>query len=619
MPNGRDGGEWALAGFLYQILGVLSIPAYACRPIDISDHEDSNEVDSLLTLIGVGNTVRAHHEWFGQDALLSGDDRCVLVQFKYSSTGRKIHRGELEDIVRRLHESVEQAELRGQNVTACALFTNRRLTSKGGRAAKQYWEAEQQRDRGYQLRYVFNSMGSLLNELREFGKAYGLFDHEIETGVNNLVGRVLRETGELFGSTVDEGHLVESFTGYREARPLTIASVAELACEQLDQFGETIHVDQWDNMPVRRDVSEDIAEAVNSRALVGLHGKGGCGKSIILWQLLDQEGGCCMIRQAEDFYDSWVVDTVHTWRNLPVGRRPDDDRERAISRFVIANRDQHRQILWLALDGLDEGVRLDQRPHIQEFIRWFWHKDRECRESGIFPSAALVVSCRRREDLESLLSRRQYDYPGEYPPSILVGDFSISEIEEAARRTFPELHRRILAKFGNQLGLLESGYRPIPLEYTSRYPEPGLIDDVALEALKHPAMWRALLSLDDDLTRIGVIEGEEQATHHLALEFIKWFHWKLVVREERFQGLLRDTLVEILSAIAQYSSRTVAHSRDDGWREPACQTNRVNEGEAIVLYDEALSAGLITEDARLLWRWRHSIVYDYLASNAQVG
>jgi len=539
MANGRDGGVWALAGFLYQIVAMLSITARASRAADLPSNGRSDEVDALLALFNVGDNFQAQHEWF-EDAMFTRDDQCVLVQFKYSSTDRKIGIRELRDIIKKLDESAGEATKQGDNVTACVLFTNRELT-KRGETAKQLWDTEQKQQRPYKLRYhLSDSITDLEWNLEEFGHDYGLFPDEIKKGVDRLIGRTLRQTGNLLGSSIDKGVLVECFTGYCDTQLLTAAHLASSMHSQLDHFGIKVKVGQWNSMPVRREITSRIAKVVSERALVGLYGTGGCGKSMILWQMLSDLLGhgnaCCMITHTRDLYSSWIADTVRRWRKIPAGICC-DDRERAINRLLIANDNLGRQILWLALDGLDERPGVIGESPAGELVRWFGDRDRECQEKGIIPSTTLIVSCRRREILEDILTHQQYDHPGPYPPNILVDEFSIAEITDAARLSFPELYRRITARFGNQVRFQRAGFQTtssflIPLEYGSLDPQADPIDNEIWEALKHPAMWRALLSLPNEARR-EVIDGRQQAKHDLSLEFIKWFHWKVTLRVRR--------------------------------------------------------------------------------------
>jgi hypothetical protein len=140
------------------------------------------------------------------------------------------------------------------------------------------------------------------------------------------------------------------------------------------------------------------------------------------------------------------------------------------------------------------------------------------------------------------------------------------------------------------------------------------------EALKHPVMWRALLGLDRDSIHARIAGGETEALHLLSRQFIVLFHWKLTRRVHGyFRNLSTDVLIEILRAIAQHTDGTSTHSRDRDWNEPASQSNHLSPVDAMQLYYEALSGGIITEDARHQWRWRHSIVYNYLISDRQVG
>ena len=318
---------------------------------------------------------------------------------------------------------------------------------------------------------------------------------------------------------------------------------------------------------------------------------------------------------------------MHEWRKLPVGSRPGDTREEAVERLIIASRGSQKPIIWLGLDGLDERLELaDQRARISELIKWFWNKDRDC-QSGDPPTATLVVSCRDKDDLRDkwLLLPPHPLFSGELPLTKEVGVFSESEVRSAAKQSIPELYRRILLRESflspplGQFHLLENDYDTLPSGLAPAHLESDSIDERVWKSLEHPAMWFALLSLPRP-TQIGAIGGDLQSVCSLAHQFIKWFHWKLRLREQqRFRDLTEDHLLEVLKAIARSSSGTAANDREEHWIQPV-PTAHVSPDEAAVLYDQAESAGLIIKlDARLRWQWRHAIVYEFLISNTWVG
>jgi energy-coupling factor transporter ATP-binding protein EcfA2 len=620
MPWGSDGGKWALAGFLYQIVGTLSITARALTGIRNDNAWD--EVDALVALIGNGGGLQTHHEQLGQDAVFTTRDQYVIAQFKYSSTPTKIRRSELLDIIRKLDRSAQQAASEGQMVTACVLVTNREFTT-GVRAAEGLWEHERSQEREYDLRCHHASLQNLRAKFHEFCERFGVLDREIEPGADRLIGRVLRQTGELFGASIGEEHILESLTGCPGARPLTVSAVAPRCSSQLNEFAESVGIARPNDTLIRREVLRDIARAITERALVTIYGDGGCGKSIVLWQLLtellQQSTGCVMITLAKNLPRSWITNTVHEWRGLPAGTRPSDDRETAIRRLEVANSNLSRQIIWLGVDGLDEGVTLaDQRSLVQEIVRWFWTKDRECQETGHAPPATLVVSSRCKDDLATQWLDVPYDYSGERPRSIAVGDFSAQEVAMALRLTFAEFYPGFASPHPEGLGLQDIDYSDLPFSDAPPYPPSASLHPDVLEALRHPAMWRALLNLERTL-QVRAVQGERQAIHNLAHEFIKWFYWKLGRREQSFLSFGEALFIDILCSIAAHTTSTAAYSRDSDWTRPACHNGRMGGREATTLYDEALSGGLITEDASLSWRWRHMIVYEYLASRAHSG
>jgi len=126
----RDGGYWALSGYLYQILGVLGMQATASSP---DNGVNSGQLGIMLTAVRNPNI---RHEIWGQDAALEGlglkgDDQCVLIQFKYSNqpTSHPLAPAELRDIGDAFVRSGQAASVNGSTVTGHALISNRSPTA----------------------------------------------------------------------------------------------------------------------------------------------------------------------------------------------------------------------------------------------------------------------------------------------------------------------------------------------------------------------------------------------------------------------------------------------------------------------------------------------------------
>jgi hypothetical protein len=184
-------------------------------------------------------------------------------------------------------------------------------------------------------------------------------------------------------------------------------------------------------------------------------------------------------------------------------------------------------------------------------------------------------------------------------------------------RLAPQIYQ-IVHRFSAQNDLQDIGKEALVLgaEIGNDYVDSSI--QFVWDALQHPAMWQALLSMNRE-TQKSVIAGDQDAQNQLANKFLLWVGYKIELRcGEDFQDLTRHSyheLLEIFSVIAQHSVIGKLHRRDSDWVVPAGQTRvRISRREAESLYRESLSAGLIDENSPRLWRWRHSLVYDYLMS-----
>ena len=107
-----DGGRNALAGFLYQIIGVLGLKASA------SYHTPNDGEDDLDALVSIVKDARVDHERFGQDTVLSvvleNGEGLSLVQFKFSrqSPPRTINPSEFEQIITNLLRARKRPRIR---------------------------------------------------------------------------------------------------------------------------------------------------------------------------------------------------------------------------------------------------------------------------------------------------------------------------------------------------------------------------------------------------------------------------------------------------------------------------------------------------------------------------
>jgi hypothetical protein len=608
MPGERDGGIWALGGYLYQTIGLLGISA-SISNLKTDLPGTDNDLDILIQLVNVSQPegLGIRPEAYNQDAFIHTygfglTDEGVFIQFKYSAQipPPPIGRQEVQEIIDTFDNSVRRARSSGQNVTACVLITNRRFTPDG--IGEQLWQDKKiDPQRTYELREIVGiSSDAFKDELREFAMRRGATERQFEAGIERLTGQIIfQAVGKSVDARTFNEALAEAFTNYPYTKPVSASDLQGVCQNRLDEFARSLRIDLWQFSPVQRDVFQDLFSLIQSRALVGLCGHGGYGKSVLLWQLLaNRPSSICDICDGINIRTAWIPYLInHEFRGLPLDQCYEPI-EQALARLATANRRLPKPILWLGLDGLDEVTHPDQLSTVREMVKWFWDQDKRGAQS----EAVLITTSRSPDQLRNLLDLH-HDYPGRAPEIIKLDQFSDQELNQAFQRTFPDLiNTASLEPFDRN-----PVYSAYPLEqrdYRLQFPN---VAPSILTSLYHPIVWRALLNLSTDVQKLA-LEGDQAALDELASHVIRWFGGKL--RRKRLLDLEDERLLQLLTAIAERTAFGSPCSNTD-WLTP---TSGVCNS-ASISYDffcEAERAGLIEYDSQETWHWRHAFVYNFL-------
>jgi hypothetical protein len=115
-------------------------------------------------------------------------------------------------------------------------------------------------------------------------------------------------------------------------------------------------------------------------------------------------------------------------------------------------------------------------------------------------------------------------------------------------------------------------------------------------------------------SQVDTLDGQAEAIKMLAARFLRRFCTKML-RRGRIGGLDEGKLLDVLVTIAsQCRSSSASRHTVASWIDTVSKSNWIRgEGEARILYFEALSGGIILEDDRNHWRWRHDFVEAHLA------
>jgi len=665
-----SGGRRAIAGFLYQTLFAAGVRAAADRWNQGDKPSDASlEWEHLLTLTRDGEVRHEMHE--SDIAILlplknMGPQECAIAQCKVSiqSTPAEIGPTELGlHILNNLEESTKKAGEEGIVVAHYFLITNRPLgkgaqylldEAKGQTTdncvsadAKTVWAKIQKANRQRLLRdlkIVENAcMTAWERELVAYGLTFGLFDDEITSGIDRLIGSILQDTSNAtLSPAISSADITKAMTGTSAARPLSYAAVSASRRDGLPALpAEEAHIIS------REKLARLLSLATSTRALVVLYGQGGCGKTELLhcWGRRTGEshpagGGAC-IRIYDHFPASrtWYSDLLHDWSGTRCRR---DDRahlDELIDRVRIANPQGTWPVVQLGLDGLDQfPERVGQLDReVIELLRDFYRRDRSVRD-GADHWVTLVVTCRDRNQIVRILAdahddpiRRhaRTDSPQddelcaievkEFDAedfSVAVQKFADTEVGDAAlgAKTTQGLSR-LRALAAQERGLVASDAAdPIQEQPFFRrgtaWPSVRLGASELVSALHHPALWRAFVRLDPS-ARAGVIEADAAAQALLAARYVHDFLFR-ADRRGATAGLDETDVHHVLRAVAERTS-SPEHFPHSQWSDLARHSGKCTDIGYDTIYREALSWGIIATDGET-WYWKHPFVHTYLRS-----
>jgi len=663
MPDDNiDGGETALAGFLYQIVGVLGLAAWTDNR---QAPAGSRQLDKLLTVAGRS---RLGHEINDQDALLllgklrvTDEQTCAIVQFKYSqlSPPKKVGPAEYKQILQRLRDGTNAEGRAGRQVKSYFLVTNRELGPGAAKMRSDAWCGktnarldEPQLVNLARLSEIVDNVALTrwIDALHSFAARYGLDRQESERGIHELTGAILHSTIDRAETWITTERLVHAFTRSTAARPLTASAILEWSAPAVEEFRSG---QKSQDAIVRRDVFVKAADAAATRALVVLHGPGGCGKTETFRQWAydlthraGEYGACTTISSAHAVEDDWISAVIARWANMsdmPERRRESSDS--AIARLERANPALTRTppILHLGVDGLDDDIvaRSDKYCAIARVIDWFWREDQRVVETKMPPRATLIVTHRELERFTSdWLGEHIYgvDEARDDIAHVEIGDFTDEELVNAAENAARGgvlgrgLADRIIATLNSPppaafrqiqstvhpslLGTFRLGEQTIGAGFVgSNLPTIGTISPYVspigrdlLFAFRHPAMWATFIGLGSDWYE-RVLNGDRDAMGQLCQHYVDRFHGR-ARRRGHVASLSRVSFGALLHRVAVDTGQGPAATRQR-WIEVAYGTGIVDGRGAEELYSEAESWGLISTDSGRWW-WRHGFVRSHL-------
>ncbi len=638
-----DGGQAALAGFLFQFLAAAC--GFILRLDPKMDTEDGG-YELLLTF---------EHEAAGQDYAdttvdLRGRRRRTLTQCKYSGRPgeRKIEPQELEEVVAKLLKSQEAADRTDRLNTHFVLKTNRLPSPETrrildvieGKAADdahlRYRNGRPETPRNREIveglrRLSWQSLDptEARERLASYASRFGVDPgRELGSGIESVVAYLLGLGASTSAHHVTKDQFEEKLVGHSRPRSLAFDEIVPYLRKHLDDTRLNVLEIAPGTRLVPRGRQELELARLTDEALVLITGNGGCGKSSLLSQVLagtmSATHGTC--RLADLIVESGirgVADLVNGWRTHGTPGNSTDTEEEAIARLAIANPGMSPPVLILGLDGVDQ-LREDSRWHAaaRDLVRQFWRLHRDRKNFGP-PPARLLVTCRSIEDVAGLISESGgtgLPDPKDLP-NINLDQFTIEEFAEVCngeRSLEPEI-RRSLSKAVSRVANPElGGVGALEIqtlrESLGEAPDSQVV--IVVGILRHPVMWQRFLSLTSG-ERAGLLAGDAAAFGRLSDRYVDWFCNRAVKRHD----WSREDLTEVLGRVARECQEPTTDYADNAWAMAVTNAG-IQSIDSKALVREAASSGMINRERRggaysaHRWSWRHAFVVSHLVQSS---
>ena len=428
-----DGGRNALAGFLFQLVGLGWIEVGSAAGLELDQPETALRAR------------RVYHEAFGQDGAVvdvsgGGVPVCDLIQFKYSRQGADpITWGDWVEISKALAKSSASARAAGFIVGKRCLVTNRPLGPRFRRSrAKLAARAalgvalDDTETVALAMEYELTASDAALKSLFAFLEGYGAVEEEAQRAINLWVGTLLLKSTESADVLVSAEDLISALLGTSAGRPLKIANVLPRARDELRGFVSLFASPP--PRPVQRRLVQEIEKAASEHSLVLVYGGGGSGKTVALIEFAASRlgdsnssvGALTAVDSADRASADLVRDIVRRWAGLSpsAGERMVDSAGEAIQRLVTANPDVERPVLCICLDGIDEAAD-GWDSNLREAMAYF-ARQVSVRTSDTQPIGTLVVTCRDPEDI----ARRYLGAADRTTGEVNRGIYGMVEVQE---------------------------------------------------------------------------------------------------------------------------------------------------------------------------------------------